>query len=300
MMRKKVAIKVPATSANLGPGFDCVGMALNLYNTVVLEESDDYKIEIIGEGEKTLPRNTSNLVFRAIRTLFNRASYHSPGWKLRLENKIPLQRGLGSSAAAIVGGLLAANTVAGNPFSSHELLLQAIELEGHPDNVAAALFGGIVIIVEHEKSYFYTRFLPPQGMRIYAVVPDSSLATKVARSVLPEVVPFEDAVFNLGRVALLVAALREGNWDLLTAALHDRLHQPYRADLIPGFAEILNAARQAGAYGAVLSGAGPSVIAFAPPGSTAGEAMKEAFQKHSLEAQVWDLEPSLQGAQVLG
>ncbi|MDH7576314.1 MAG: homoserine kinase [Bacillota bacterium] len=300
-MSKKVTVKVPATTANLGPGFDSLGMALNLYNTVVLEEAENLgcEIEIVGEGETFLPRDTTNLVFRAVETLAKRACYRSRGWKLRLENRIPLQRGLGSSAAAIVGGLIAANSITGNRFTSHELLLQAIEIEGHPDNVVAALFGGVVVVVEHENSYLYTRFFLPQGLKVYAVVPDFPLATKTARSVLPETVFFKDAVFNLARVALLTAALREGNWDLLSVAVQDRLHQPYRSELIPGFKEVLKAAHDAGAYGAFLSGAGPAVIALAPPGSKAGEAMKGAFRNHGFEAEVWNLEPSQQGAHVL-
>ncbi|NPV28637.1 MAG: homoserine kinase [Firmicutes bacterium] len=300
-MDKRVSVQVPATTANLGPGFDCLGMALNMHNTVTLEEGAGYRceVEITGEGAAFLPRDSSNLVIRAINTLFRRAFYRSPGWRLHLENRIPLQRGLGSSAAAIIGGLTAANIIAGSPFSPHELLLLAIEMEGHPDNVAAAFLGGVVIIVEHEDSYLYARFFPPPGIRVCVVVPDFPLATKLARSVLPEVIPFKDAVFNLGRVALLTFALREGNWDLLSAALRDRLHQPYRSELIPGLGQVFKAAREAGAYGAVLSGAGPSVVAFAPPGSKAGEAMREAFRSHGFQAQVWDLEPSPQGARIL-
>lgn len=299
-MGKKVVVKVPATTGNLGPGFDVLGMALNLYNIVELEEPSNcyYQIEIEGEGEKFLPRNSDNLVCRAINILFKRAFYRSPGWKLRLINKIPLQRGLGSSAAAIVGGLVAANSITGNPFSFQELLTQAIELEGHPDNVAAALLGGIVVIVKQGDSYYYKRFFPSEGIKIYAVIPSFELSTSVARSVLPEVVPLQDAVFNLGRVALLTFALQEGNWDLLRIAVHDRLHQPYRRRLIPGLDEAMKAAKEAGAYGTFLSGAGPTVISFASSGSLAGEAMGKVFRAYGFETRVLELEPSPQGARV--
>ncbi len=300
-MGRRVAVRVPATTANLGPGFDALGMALKLYNTVELEETggSGFQIEITGEGEDLLPRGAGNLVARAIDKLFHKVNYSLQGWKVRLENKIPLQRGLGSSASAIVGGLLAANAVAGSPFSQRELLAQAIEIEGHPDNVAAALLGGIVAVAEQDGNYFYTNFTPPKELVIYAVIPNFTLSTKAARSVLPELVPMKDVVFNLGRVALLTSILKEGNWDLLTVALKDRIHQPYRSRLIPGMTEAFEAAEQAGAYGAVLSGAGPTLIAFGPPGLEIGEAMGRVLRTYGIEAEIRELEPSLQGAYII-
>lgn len=295
--------------ANLGPGFDTLGMALNLYNTVELEEtSTGRRIEVAGEGEQALPRNENNLVAQAINKLFKSASCSFSGWSLRLENNIPLQRGLGSSAAAIVGGLVAANFLAGNPFSREQILSLAIELEGHPDNVAAALLGGVVVIVRNESSctdnsgavndYLYSCFYPPRGLKIYAVVPEFTLSTKLARSVLPEQVPLKDAVFNLGRVALLITALRDGNWEQLGLAVQDRLHQTYRAHLIPGLEEMFQSARLAGAFGTFLSGAGPSVVALGPAGSRAGEEICRVFQDHGIEARVLELQPSSQGAYI--
>lgn len=300
-MEKKAVVRVPATTANLGPGFDVLGMALNLFNTVELEETGvpGFQIEIAGEGIGILPCTEENLVVRAINTLFRQADYSSPGWKLRLGNKIPLQSGLGSSAAAIIGGLLAANAVAGSPLTDQEILNLAIAMEGHPDNVAAALLGGVVVVVKDDSNYVYTRFTPPEGLAVYAVVPGMTLSTQVARSVLPHSYPADDVVFNLGRVALLTVALREGKWDLLAAGVQDLLHQPYRSGLVPGFPEMQDAARDAGAYGAVLSGSGPTVIAFAPPDSSAGTAISGVFQAHGLRTDVWELWPSSQGAYVV-
>lgn len=300
-MVRRVAVKVPATTANLGAGFDVLGMALNLYNTVVLEETEGcgFTVEVMGEGAGTLPQNSDNLVARAITSVFQKVDCCLHGWKLLLENEIPLQRGLGSSAAAIVGGLLAANFVIGNPFSRDEILVEASALEGHPDNVAAALLGGIVAVAEQEGKYYYTSFASPKGLMVYAVVPNFTLSTKAARDALPELIPMKDAVFNLSRVALLVSALKDGDWDLLKVALNDRLHQPYRSWLIPGMEDAFRAAAEAGAYGAALSGAGPTLIAFGPPGLNIGEAMASALRSYSIEADVKELEPTSQGAYIM-
>jgi homoserine kinase len=306
-MGRKVEVRVPASVANLGSGFDAMGMALNLYNIVELEEDgNEFLIEITGEGEQTLPRDQSNLVAQAINRLFTAASYRASGWRLRLTNRIPLQRGLGSSAAAIVGGLVAANAVAGYPLSLKQILSQAIALEGHPDNGAAALLGGVVLIMPEENAiidksgfasdYLYNNFKTPDDLVVYAVIPEFTLSTSLARSILPEQVPFRDAVFNLARAAMLAMALRDGDWDKLGTAMQDRIHQPYRAHLIPGLEEMLQAARLAGAYGAFLGGAGPSVIALGPPGSKAGEVMRKVFLAHGTEARVLDLQPSPFGA----
>lgn len=303
-MVKKVVVRVPATTANLGPGFDVLGMSLGLYNTVELEElqgaeSKQIQVEVDGEGASLLPRDTSNLVVRAIAGLFHRAGYHPAGLRLRLHNEIPLQSGLGSSAAAIAGGLVAANAIAGNPFSRQEILNQAVEIEGHPDNVAAALLGGVVIVVKDGNSYACTRLTTPGGIKITAVVPDYRLSTKAAREVLPEFVPLQDAVYNLGRAALLVTALREGNWGLLGVAMQDRLHQPYRCRMVPGLTDIFETARKAGAFSAALSGAGPTVVAFSPPDCRVGEAIRGVFRSRGIEARVLNLEPELKGTHLL-
>jgi homoserine kinase len=304
-MEKKIAVNVPASTANLGPGFDVLGMALNLYNTVVLEKMDNdcHIIEVNGEGHFSLPRDSNNLVARSVTFLMERAGYEDYGFKLTLDNQIPLMSGLGSSAAAIVGGLVAANALVGNPFSHSDVLQMAVEIEGHPDNVAAALLGGVVIVAKDEESgeesYVYSRFVPKTDIRITAVIPEFNVSTIKARSVLPENVPLQDAVYNLGRIALLVTALREGDWDLLQVAMQDRLHQPYRCSLVPGLNEVFQAALDSGAYGVFLSGAGPTVIAFSPPDLDCGEAIADIFQLRNIAARVMHLEPCLSGTRIL-
>ena len=304
---RKVIVRVPASVANLGSGFDAMGMALNLYNTVELEETGaGYEIEMSGEGEQTLPRDQSNLVAQAINRLFEVTSQQISGWRLRLINNIPLQSGLGSSAAAIVGGLVAANAVAGYPLSLKQILSQAIALEGHPDNAAAALLGGVVVIVPGESctadnsgagpEYLYTCFKPPADLVAYTAIPGFTLSTSLARQILPEQISLKDAVFNLARAAMLAMALRDGDWDKLGIATQDRIHQPYRAHLIQGLEEMFQAARLAGAYGVFLGGAGPSVVALGPPGSKAGEVMRKVFMAHGAEARVLELQPSPFGA----
>ena len=297
----KITVKIPATTANMGPGFDVLGMALNLYNTVTLEECDQtgWFIDIKGEGENLIPRDSSNLIARTILYLLEKTDYQITGFKLSLDNKIPFQRGLGSSAGAIVGGLVAANALVGQPFSPDELLQMAVEIEGHPDNVAAALFGGVVIVAQNDNSLIYSRFVPQKGLKVTAVIPDFQLSTKRARSVLPEKVPLSDAVYNMGHLALLITALRDGDWELLGSALHDRLHQPYRRPLGPGSVDIMVLAREAGAYGVFLSGAGPTVIAFTPPRSDIGGVLAGCFQSQGIKAQVLELEPSIEGASIV-
>ncbi len=297
-MKKRVRVTVPASTANLGPGFDALGMALTLYNTVEVEVGGEGKrvVEVAGEGAGDLPRGPANLVCRVMEDLWSFLGCRIPGWRVRLRNAIPLKRGLGSSAAAIVGGLVAANALAGEPLSVAELLARAAAWEGHPDNVAAALLGVVVVVVQGSGSLSYHRFVPPAGLRVVAVVPALELGTEEARRVLPEFVPLRDAVFNLGRAALLVCALAAGDWNLLGEAVVDRLHQPYRRRLVPGLEEALAAAREAGAFGAFLSGAGPTVVALAPAGSRAGEAVAGVFRARGIEARVLDLEPSPRGA----
>ena len=306
-MGRKVVVRVPASVANLGSGFDAMGMALNLYNVVELEEAGDgYQIEVTGEGEQTLPRDQDNLVAQAINRLFEVTSHRPSGWRLHLSNSIPMQSGLGSSAAAIVGGLVAANAVAGYPLTLKQILSQAIALEGHPDNAAAALLGGVVVIMPEENAtiddsgfasdYLYYNFTPPADLVVYTVIPGFTLSTSLARKILPEQVSLKDAVFNLARAAMLAMALRDGDWDKLGTATQDRIHQPYRAHLVKGLEEMFQAARMAGAYGAFLGGAGPSVVALGPPGSKAGEVMRKVFMAHGAEARVLELQPSPYGA----
>ncbi|HEU4798713.1 MAG TPA: homoserine kinase [bacterium] len=275
-----VRVRVPATTANFGPGFDVIGVALALYNEVEVEPAKSTEVEIAGEGEESLAATSSNLVARAAEEVV-RAAHRQTGFHIRCRNRIPLARGLGSSAAAIAGGLVAANTALGNPLPAEEILDLAWKMEGHPDNVAAALFGGVVLVDASEGRIAWTRIIPKWDAVIVVAVPEFSVATMEARTVLPARVPLRDAVSNIGYTAQLVAAMLTGQVDLLRTALDDTLHQPYRRALVPGMDGVFEAARNAGAYGAVLSGSGPSILAVAPEARAhgVGQAMVDAFAR---------------------
>ncbi len=296
-----IRVRVPATTSNLGPGFDAVGLALRLYNTLTLEEAERPEIEIRGEGEKTLPRDPSHLAYRAALAVIERAGARgrSPrprAFRLVQHNRIPLARGLGSSAAALLSGAAAANALLGEPLDSQALLDLATEIEGHPDNVAPALLGGIVVCARTAGGVRWMRLVPPRLPAVVAV-PDFAVSTEEARRLLPQQVPFADAVFNVTRTALLIAALTGGRMDLLDEATQDRLHQPYRERLIPGLAQVFAAARRAGAHGVALSGSGPTVLAFGDaPGI--GNAMADAFRTAGAGCRTLDVEIDTEGTVV--
>lgn len=296
-----VRVQVPATTANLGPGFDCLGMALKLYNMVeMVRLNAGLSIEIHGEGAQEIARDQTNVVYRAAMRLFNQVGFVPGGLRIRLINNIPVARGLGSSASAIAGGLIAANIIAGGRLTQKELLTLAASLEGHPDNVAPALFGGIVVTSAVEGEVRFARIDPPAGLKAAVAIPEFKLSTRMARDVLPQQVSMQDAVFNLGRVALLVTALCRGDLGLLTGVIEDRLHQPYRASLVPGMKKVLAAARLAGARGVCLSGAGPTLIAFADANlELIARAMKDTFTQNGVPARAMVLEPSPIGARAL-
>jgi homoserine kinase len=256
-----ICARVPATSANLGPGFDCFGLALGLYNDVELIPEGPFGVEVVGEGADGLPRDRSNLVARTVLRYFEIIGSPPPPFRLRLTNRIPMTGGLGSSSTALVGGLLAANRLAGDLLARDELLNVAFELEGHPDNVAPALLGGFVLsVVDQGRLTAVPVALPPE-LRAVLFLPRFSTSTREARRLLPNRVSHADAVFNLGRAALLVAALTTGKLDLLGVATQDRLHQPYRQVLFPAMPRFFEAALEAGALGAWLSGSGSALFA---------------------------------------
>ena len=258
----RVHVRVPATSANLGPGFDALGLALALYNEVTAAEADGVSVTIEGEGVGRLPPGAHNVVARGVRQAYEAAGRPFKGVALACVNRVPTARGLGSSAAAWVGGLVAGNALLGAPLSPDALLALAARAEGHPDNVAAALLGGLTVSCALGDGRIATVTLPvPGGVRWVVLVPEVTSATAEARAVLPATVPRADAVFNVQRVSLLLAALQSGRLDVLGTALDDRLHQPYRLRLFPWMPAVAAAARAAGALGCVLSGAGPALLA---------------------------------------
>ena len=257
-----VHVRVPATSANLGPGFDALGLALALYNEVEARESDGITVQVEGQGAGRLPTSGDNVVARGVRLAYDAAGRPFKGVALRCVNRVPTSRGLGSSAAAWVGGLVAGNALCGGGLSREALLALATRAEGHPDNVAAALLGGLTVSCVGAEGTVTAVSLPvPARLTWVALIPETTSSTAEARAVLPASVPRADAVFNVQRVALLLAALQSGRADALGPALDDRLHQPYRLTLFPWMPAVVEAARGAGALGCVLSGAGPSLLA---------------------------------------
>ncbi len=263
MRDRRVQVQVPASTANLGPGFDALGMALGLYNEIEVEYGGaSLTLQIEGEGaEKLQVLGERNLVARAVRGTLEKLGAGGTGIRLRMVNRIPLSRGLGSSSAAVLGGVAAAAALAGKSLPAEALLELALPYEGHPDNIAPALLGGLTVATLVEGKIRCVRLPVPSGLRAVAVIPEFHLATAKARQALPPAVPRADAVFNVGRVALLLAALETDRLDLLREATQDRLHQPYRAPLIPGRAEVLAEGEAAGALACFLSGAGPTLLA---------------------------------------
>ena len=270
-----IVARVPATSANLGPGFDCFGLALGLFNDVELVPDGPFAVEIIGEGAEHLSRDRSNLVARTVNRFFDLIGRPVPPFRLRLTNRIPMTGGLGSSSTALVGGLLVANRFAGDVVSTNELVRMAFELEGHPDNVAPALLGGFVVSVVNAGQLLTVPIALPPDLRAVLFLPRFSTSTRDARRLLPTRVSHADAVFNLSRAALFVSALATERLDLLAVATQDRLHQPYRQVLFPAMPRLFEGAIAAGALGAWLSGSGSALLAL-----TAGRevAVASAFE----------------------
>ena len=293
----RVHVRVPATSANLGPGFDALGLALALYNEVVAQEHDGVTVTIDGEGADRLARDAHNVVARGVRLAYEAAGRPFKGCALACVNRIPAARGLGSSAAAWVGGLAAGNALLGSPLSRDALLGLAARAEGHPDNVAAAVFGGLTVSCGTPQGVTAVTLPVPKNLAWVVLVPEVTSATADARALLPRSVPREDAVFNVQRVALLLAGLQTALPAALSVALEDRLHQPYRLKLFPWMPAVAAAARAAGALGCVLSGAGPSLLAVVDgDGRAVGRAMEEALSGAGVRGRARVLDVDAAGA----
>ena len=297
-MVSAVTVRVPATTANLGPGFDTLGLALNLWNEAVFQRVESgLAITVQGEGQDVLPLDRKNLVLRAVEEYCSRINQPVPGLEVRCTNQIPLGSGLGSSASATLLGLLGANAIFGEPFSRDQILELAIQMEGHPDNAAAAVHGGLVVVSGLDSHDWLVRCFQIPALSAAVVLPEFDFPTHTARAALPKQVPFADAVFNMGRVLLVVEALRTGDLDLLGKAMEDRLHQPYRIPLIPRAKEVMAAARNAGAAAIAISGAGPSVIAFAAVDpAQVGAAMVDEFQLVGIPSRSFNLTTTNCGA----
>lgn len=256
-----IKIRIPATSANLGAGFDALGLALSFYNYVEMEESD--RVEISSADDVAVPTDESNLIYVSAKDLFEVCGKKLEGLKLRQTNNIPMARGLGSSSACIVAGLVGANTLLGNPLTTDDLVDLAAQIEGHPDNTAPALLGGIVTAVFDGRKVHWVKQEVFTKLKFAALIPDFELKTEKARACLPKEVSHKDAVYNLSRAALFSASLLTGKFENLRTAVHDKLHQPYRMELIPNCREVFDIAYTHGAYGVFISGAGPTIMAIA-------------------------------------
>jgi homoserine kinase len=278
----RVRVRVPATAANLGPGFDALGLALGLYNEIeVVVGGSGVTMVVEGEGaEKLQALGGGNLLGRAVTGTLEKLGVRWGGVHIRMANRIPLSRGLGSSSAAAVGGVAAAAALAGAALSPEELLDLALPLEGHPDNITPALLGGLTVATVVEGRVRCLKLPVPEGLGAVAVIPDFRLATVRARQALPATVLRADAVFNVGRVALLLGAMQTGRLEFLCEAVRDRLHQPYRAPLVPGMSEVLAEGERAGALGCFLSGAGPTLLALVTgDGGEVGSRMVRRWQE---------------------
>lgn len=255
-----ITVRVPATSANMGPGFDSLGIALKLYNDFGFRELEEDGLKFKGMPEEFC--NENNIIYQAMKHCFDKAGYKIKGLEIsELIQDVPVSRGLGSSSTCIVGGLVGANEILGKKFSDEELLDMAVEIEGHPDNVAPALLGGMVVAIVDENKTFYDKVDVKKGIKFVSIIPNFRLSTKKARGVVPQQISLKDGVYNVSRVALMVACFSSGKYNLIKYACKDAFHQNYRAKLIPGFEEVYNKSYELGALGCYLSGAGPTIMA---------------------------------------
>lgn len=255
-----IIVRVPATSANMGPGFDSLGIALKLYNDFGFRELEEEGLNFKGMPEEFC--NEKNIIYQAMKYCFDKAGYKIKGLEIReLTQDVPVSRGLGSSSTCIVGGLVGANEILGKKFSEEELLEMAVEIEGHPDNVAPALLGGMVVAIVDENKTYYDKVDVKKGIKFVSIIPNFRLSTKKARGVVPQQISLKDGVYNVSRAALMVACFSSGKYDLIKYACKDAFHQNYRAKLIPGFEEVYNKSYELGAWGCYLSGAGPTIMA---------------------------------------
>lgn len=295
-----VTVTVPATTANLGPGFDCIGAALTLYNEFKFTRLDKGGVIISATGAEAekVKTDESNLVYQAFVTFYQHLQQTPPPVKIEIQMDVPLARGLGSSATAIVGGLVGANLLAGKPLSQSQVMELAIAIEGHPDNVVPALLGGCRLAATADNAWEICEIPWHNHIVPVIAIPDFELSTKQARQVLPTQVSRADAIFNTAHLGLLLRGLETGNNNWLKAALQDKLHQPYRKALIPGYDAVNSAALSKGAYGMVISGAGPTLLALTDElhSQAVATAMAAAWKLEGISAIVLKLSLDTQGA----
>ena len=305
----KVTVKIPATTANLGPGFDCFGLALPIYNYVTVEETvmpgSGIQIEIINNNNNddilnSVPTDESNIAYKAIELLYNFIGQTPDELKITIKSDIPMAKGLGSSASVIVGGLIAANELLGRPADTDVLLSIATEIEGHPDNVAPAILGGFVFASqENDGSVLYRKIDWNKDWKLTVCVPDYELATNISRSVIPTEIPLKDAVFNLKRSAMFIHALQTKDSQLMKAALKDKIHQPYRTKLVPGLNEIIDSLKnEENVLGTVLSGAGPAILVISEGNNKDRiyQIIEDTWNNLNVKVNIFTVEPEENGA----
>ena len=310
----KISVKVPATTANIGPGFDSLGMALPLYNTITIEETvlpgTGIEINVLNDTQSAgdfimehIPMDENSIIYKAVELLYNSIGQSPSELKITVQSEIPIARGLGSSASVIVGGLLAANELLGKPADEVALLSIATEVEGHPDNVTPAIVGGLVLSSQEDDGrIIYTKLDWPDEWDITVCVPDYELSTDISRSVLPAEVPMSDAVFNAKRMGMFVQAVNTKDSELMKLALQDRLHQPYRMKLVPGLDKIIeNLKHEENVLGCVLSGAGPSILIISQKNNLdkIKSIVKDTWESLNVKANIMTLPVEKQGAQII-
>jgi homoserine kinase len=302
-----IKIRVPATTANLGPGFDCLGLALKLYLNLEIEEIEEgLVIEYQGEGAEkfSAKKKEEILIWKSINLVLKKTHKDIPkkGLKIKVLNKIPITRGLGSSASAIIGGIVGVARLYNIDLTNQEMLELALSLEGHMDNIVPALIGGLTLAYKTGQGEIkWTRIKTSLDLRIVLAIPEFTLNTKEMRKVLPQKVALSEAVFNLSRSALLVNALQNSDWEVLVEAMEDKLHQPYRTPFIPGIEDIFSQIKKTGLAGVALSGSGPSIVSLTKKGreETISTIMKDAFLKAGITCRVLVLEADLEGTKIV-
>lgn len=302
-----IKIRIPATTANLGPGFDCLGLALKLYLNLEIEEIEKgFVIEYQGEGAEkfSAKKKEDTLIWKSINLVLKRTrkNIYKKGLKIKAFNQIPITRGLGSSASAIVGGVVGAAKLYNIDLTNQEMLELALSLEGHMDNIVPALIGRLTLAYKTGKEEIkWTRIKTPLDLRIVLAIPEFTLNTGEMRKVLPQKVALPEAIFNLSRAALLVNALQNSDWKVLAEAMEDRLHQPYRTPFIPGIEDMFLKIKETGLAGIALSGSGPSVVSLTKVGSEEliSKTMKDAFLNAGIICRILVLEADLDGTKLI-
>lgn len=292
-----IRVRVPATSANMGPGFDAIGVALNLYNEYAFEEIEN-GLEFFGIEKEFC--NEDNIIYKAMIECFKKRNYKIKGLRISiLKNEIPISRGLGSSSSCIVGGIIGANEIMGQKLSTEELLELAVSMEGHPDNVVPALLGGIIVAIVIKGKVIYDKVKAKDDLNFIPIIPDFKLSTEKARKVLPNKISFEDGVYNVGRAALMVTALNNGSYNLLKFACDDRFHEIYRGNLIKGFDIIKKESYNNGALASFLSGAGPTIMTIINRKNSFSNKMREVLDREGVNYSILTLSIDNEGAVVI-